>query len=490
MTPLSFIRFRSRVILAALFFAVVLSNCKTAAKRRTAGSSLAGDEQDVISLRDFQYETDNLLLKALSSRIDCKAAAELVILPASGSLKKTVTGTYQSPYPYEFLLEQLFNPGSRIAQCAPQSKKSAESELTGMRKLLSAARQKNLGLTFIMAGGFGSHLTESGALYDSRDLWSKAFAEDIKRGDLRILRHECQPNSFATDDECAPKIHTKFMELEATKTKEHRYLFWGYSKGGTSMLQALASFPDIRERTLALITVGSPFGGGLPMVMIHPLVESLAKNRSEMTEFNRGLLGTMLSFGAGASLGNSASVAQKILPMYTGPEFETVRAGIRSLLPSQRKNFLFEKVKSWDLSRSEPDPMTGTRDFPIFHVAAALDVAKLEAFPLLSTDSDGNIVIQSGTQDLTHMGQLTSIINFRRHPISDSCVALEHSVLPVDVVPKGAKASLLGVLALDHMALGFSRRLDALESAPAANLPRTAIVDAILDSASTRMGIQ
>ena len=479
----------TKALLLAVFTALLISNCKTAAKRRGPGSNLAGDDQNVISLKDFQYESDDVLLKTLSTKIDCKTAADLVIIPPSGSFKKTIAGIYQSSTPYEYVLENLFNSATRISQCASSSKNSKDSNIAGMRKLLAAAKLKNLGLTFIMAGGFGSHLTESGALYDSRELWGSAFADEIKRGDLRILRHECYPNSFAPDDECAPKIHTKFLELEANKNKEHRYLFWGYSKGGTSMLQALASFPDMRDRTLALITVGSPFGGGLPMAMLHPLVESLAKNRGEMTEFNRGLLGTVLSFGAGASLGNSAAVAQKILPMYTGPEFETLRAGIRSLLPSQKKAFLYEKVKNWDLSRDELDPITGKKDLPILHVAAALDVAKLEAFPLLSTDADGNIVIQSGTQDLSHMGELTSIVNFSRHPISDSCVALEHSVLPMDSVPKGAKPSLLGVLALDHMALGFSRTQESSSSAPRPDLPRTAIVDAILESALSRMGL-
>ena len=133
--------------------------------------------------------------------------------------------------------------------------------------------------------------------------------------------------------------------------------------------------------------------------------------------------------------------------------------------------------------------MTSQKEIPIFHVAAALDVAKLEAFPLLTIDRDDYMIVQPGTQDLSQLGEVSSIANFSRFPISDSCVALEHSVLPRDVVPKGSKASLLGVLALDHMALGFTASPAAPGVSPRSELPRTAIVDAILEAAITRMGI-
>lgn len=472
--------------------ALIISNlsCKSPSKRNTSESDLTGTEQDVIELRDFSYESDAALLKALSARVGCKLATDLAVLPASGSMKKTITELYSSKSPYDYLQQNLFDGSKRTSLCTKSAINPADVSTAAMRKLLGAARKKNLGITFVMAGGFGSHLIESGALFDSRQLWQKTFADEIKRGDLRILRHECVPNSFASDDICAPKIHAKFLELESKKTKEHRYLFWGYSKGGTSMLHALAQFSDIRERTLSLVTVGSPFGGGLPMNMIEPLVESLAKNRTEMSELNRALLGTMLTFGAGASLGNGKSVAQKVIPLYTGPEFETVRAGVRSLVPSVRKKFLYQTVKSWDLSRVNNDPLTGRRELPIFHLGSALDIAKLEAFPTMTTDNEGYMIPQSGSQDVTHLAELTSINNFARYPISDSCVALEHAVLPKNIVPKGAAASLLGILSLDHMALGFSSTPAAVGQGPRSDLPRTAIVDAILETAIGKMGIQ
>ncbi len=468
---------------------LIFPGCKSPAKRLGPRSDLASSEQDIIELRDFSYETDDSLLKALSARIGCKTAAELAVLPVSGSMKKFIDQIYDSKSPYELLQQNLFEPSQRHNLCVKSSLNPIDSTTVGMRKLLAAAKKKNLGITFVMAGGFGSHLTESGALFDTRQLWQKVFTNELKNGDLRVLRHECAPNSFASDDICAPKFHAKFTELESSKTKEHRYLFWGYSKGGTSILHALAEYPDIRERTLALITVGSPFGGGLPMNMVHPLIESLAKNRGEMSEFNRSLLGTMLTFGAGASLGNSSAVAQKIIPLYTGPEFETVREGVRSLVPSVRKVFLEQKVKTWDLSRPTSDPMTGKRELPIFHMAAVLDIAKLEAFPLTTTDNDGYMITQPGSQDVTHTAELTSITNYNRFPLSDSCVALEHSVLPKGVVPKGSTTSLLGILALDHLALGFSSSSAAGGHAPRSDLPRTAIVDAILETAINRMGL-
>src|SRR5690606_22681046 len=78
----------------------------------------------------------------------------------------------------------------------------------------------NKGLTIMMVGGFGSHLTDQGAIKDSRDQWEEFRGQlpEEERRYFRVVRHECTPNSYAADEICAPKLVDKFKALEEEAT--------------------------------------------------------------------------------------------------------------------------------------------------------------------------------------------------------------------------------------------------------------------------------
>ena len=75
--------------------------------------------------------------------------------------------------------------------------------------------------------------------------------------------------------------------------------------------------------------------------------------------------------------------------------------------------------------------------------------------------------------------QLVFTSLFIDYPLSDMCVALQHAVIPPDSVPRGAKAELLALMAMDHVRLKFLD--DANET------PVTDIVDALLDTLATKL---
>jgi hypothetical protein len=79
------------------------------------------------------------------------------------------------------------------------------------------------------------------------------------------------------------------------------------------------------------------------------------------------------------------------------------------------------------------------------------------------------------------MIELSIAHEFASHPLSDTCVALEHSVIPKFAMPRGASAEVLTVLQLDHLSLGLSEKRGT--DTP----PSEAIVDSIMDSVAQRL---
>ena len=318
-------------------------------------------------------------------------------------------------------------------------------------------------------------------------MWQQTFGSEINSKHFRVLRHECTPNSYASDDVCSPKLIEKFKQLEAERGDiEHRYLLWGYSKGGTTIYQALGTSPELREKTLALISVGSPYGGGLPIEVAYPLLENIAKKRGQMSPGDRALLNTLITYGAGAGMQmQETAMAGKMAALLEESEFEVLRGGFKSILPGVRKPFLYDAAKKWDFSRNTTDPLTGKKELPILHIAAVLDVARLKAIPVMTTDANGQIIPQENSLDMSQLSELAMLGPFKKHPLNDSCVAMEHAVIPKNAVPKGASTTLLTVLNFDHMSVGFSK--PAKEQNP---IPRTEIVDAIIEGAIQKIGVQ
>ena len=462
-------------------------SCKTPSRGTNGGGAgLLDVPDDDIKLREFQHEVDQTLLKSFATRVGCKVASEFVLQPASGSMKRTIDGIYAAKAPYDYMQQELFNLRKTEQTCVAAGQSSQQSNTDGMRSLLARAQAKNIGITFLMVGGFGSHLTEKGALADSRALWEKTFAAEIEKKQFRVVRQECMPNSYADDDTCSPKLIEKFKQLEIELGgAQHRYILWGYSKGGTTILQALGTSPELREKTLAMISVGSPFGGGMPIDIAYPLVEGIAKKRSEMSPGDRVLLNNLIAFGAGAGMQMSeTATAAKMAALLEEDQFNVLRGGFRSILPGVRKPFLNTIVRNWNFTRAGPDPLTGKTEVPLLHIAATLDISRLKAVPVMTVDNTGRIVPQENSQDMSQLSELAMLGPFKKHPANDSCVAMEHAVIPKNSVPKGATSTLLAILNLDHMSLGFSA--PAKEQTPA---PRTELVDAIIESAAKTIGV-
>lgn len=472
---------RHLAVLGLLMVAVVA--CKTPS--RAPRSDLEAADKDIIRLKEFTHEVDATLLRSLAGRVGCQLAAQMVLHPTGASLKKNIEAVYRSESPYDTISAGLFDSTATEKLCKSSQVSRQTDPAFAMGRLISKLKSKNLGLTFVMVGGFGSHLTDEGALYESRRLWQSRFASESKF--FRVIRHECEPNSFASDDVCSPLLVKRFKELEASRgDTEHRYLFWGYSKGGTSLLQALSQSPELREKTLALITVGSPIGGGLPISVAKPLLEQVAQKKSALSTTDRATLNALVAFGAGSPLDSqSVNMASRLSSLLEDQEFRTLQNGFESLDLERRKKFIYEKMKTWDFTRKNQDPITASRQIPIFHVAATTDVARLDPIPNLTVNQNGDIVTDARSQNLMHLAEMVMLTKFRSHPLSDTCVAMEHAVIPANATPAGASVKLLALLKMDHMSLGLSKALRHGKN----QIPHLEIVDSLLEAMMVSMGL-
>lgn len=458
--------------------------CKTPS-RNANRSDLSSTENNILRLKDFSHEVSATPLKSLGSRVGCRAASRFMLYPTSGSIKSAINAIYQSAAPYDTVLHEMFNSGAAERACNSSSLSKKQDPAHAMGRLIASLKAKNLGLTFVMVGGFGSHLTDEGALYESRRLWQARFGSDAKY--FRVVRHECEPNSFATDDVCSPLLIKRFKDLESSRGDiEHRYLFWGYSKGGSSLLKAFSLAPEMREKALALVTVGSPIGGGLPVSIARPILEQIAKKKAALSPAERATLNTLLTFGSGSPLDfKNSALAPKLGALLEDRELETLRAGFDSLAPDKRKQFIETELRTWNFTRKNLDPITNLRNLPIFHVAAAVDIAKLDPVPVLTVNSNGDIVTLPSSQNMMHLAELATLTKFRNHPLSDTCVALEHSVIPKGSTPPGAEVKLLAVLNMDHMSLGLSKEGAQTKQ----SIPHLEIVDSLMEGVMVHLGI-
>jgi hypothetical protein len=462
----------------------LMMSCKTP-NRSPSRSDLEAVDRDIVKLRDFSYEMSDGLLRNLAGRVGCQTAAQMVHYPAGGPTKKIIDEIYKSPSPYDTIMGQFFNHASAEKLCKSEPVARRQDPAHAMERLISALKAKNHGLTFVMVGGFGSHLTDEGALYESRRLWQARFGADSKY--FRVVRHECQPNSFATDEVCSPLLVKKFNELEATRGDvQHRYLFWGYSKGGTSLLRAFSLAPEMREKALALVTVGSPIGGGLPISTAKPILEQIAQRKAVMSPADRVTVNTLLTFGAGSAIDTQNSgMTSKFASLFEDQEFKNLQAGFESLGLETRKKYIYDQIKTWNFGRKNPDPITKSRNLPIFHLAAAVDVARLDPIPYLTVNQNGDIITEPKSQNIMHLAEMALLTKFRNHPLSDTCVALEHAVIPQNAQPAGTSVKLLAVLNLDHMSLGLSKALKHGKN----TVPHLEIVDSIIESVMQSLNI-
>jgi hypothetical protein len=232
--------------------------------------------------------------------------------------------------------------------------------------------------------------------------------------------------------------------------------------------------------------VGSPIGGGLPVSIAKPILEQIAQKKGTLSPAERVTLNTLLTFGSGSPVDfKNAGMAEKLGALLGDREFETLRSGFDSLAPEKRKQFIESEVRTWNFTRKNPDPISKSKTLPIFHVAAAVDIAKLDPVPVLTVNSNGDIVPMPSSQNMMHLAEMATLTKFRNHPLSDTCVALEHSVIPKSSVPQGADAKLLAILNMDHMSVGLSKEGAQNKQ----SIPHLEIVDSLIEGVMVHLGI-
>ncbi len=452
---------------------VLVLSCKP---RKPDASDLYKDDPGprASEIESFRYEPDTGVYREMIARVGCDEAKKWVLSPRE-PLLKIIPRIKEQKSPYDFLLANLLSQDDR--PCPQVSKKSS---IDGIKRLHQAVTSKGYSLTVIMIGGFGSHFTIDGALALSRASWAAALPKES----FRVERVECTPNSYASDDVCVPIFRTKIETLISQESgKPHVYLMWGYSKGGTVSLQLLADWPQFRERVIGLITVGSPFGGGLPMKSIVPVFEQTLDRGGQLSPRDQQIFNGLLLYGAGYSgprddLKTAAGVAALLAP----DQRPMTRAGLVSILPRERLRILRDVTPRWDLSRLKPHPLTGKKVTPIFHVSAAVDLAEFRVVPEMKISKDSKVQISVASTNVMHIAELALVHELASHPLSDTCIALEHSVIPPASMPKGATAELLSLLKLDHFSLGLS------EQPGAHSPPGEAITDSIIDVVGQKLG--
>jgi hypothetical protein len=332
----------------------------------------------------------------------------------------------------------------------------------------------------IVVGGFGSHQDEMGPLHGSQDAW-RAYAAKAFPGDsdppVRVWRVECS-NSYAEDDLCAPEVTRTIARLEAEHPTAHvpRYVLWGYSKGGNTVLQALGESPELRDATLAVLTMGSPLAGATalelePAAVKRALEQGLPAVPAALAALRDvAPVGLLLSEASGDSM-----AAMRVSDV--AAQAEVLLRTAATLSSDARAEFNATWLTSHDFSRASGVPI------PFFQVAGAADLPLLQPLPQL-TIKDGAIATEAGAHTLDDVRLLAASPLLRDHPLYDGIVALEHAVLPKSVVPPGLRTELLALLAIDHLRMKLHGEPSSDWDAP---VPQLELVDALLDAMATKI---
>ncbi len=478
--------FRSATIAAVLASAYA---CKTgrggsdlkevAAPAGKGSGTMAGTTFDKLD----GYESKSDVLAALGRRIGCERAAQWVSVPASGSLDKSLNKLAASDNVYKTFKDEFANTTAIKSACdqAGGTTSGVGTHVDGFLAIYKKVRDAGQGLTFIMQGGFGSHLTPDGALLTTRKLLNeqgKSLEADGVTRPLRAWRIECS-NSYAPDDTCSQELVESIAkkEQEEPSSLPHMYLFWGYSKGGNTTLQALGMSRELRNKTLALITVASPLGGGVAITVVEPALQEAIKSQAAMVNKNPAI-----AMAAPAAIAMPPDAYRKTLDLLTPENMPIVAAGAKSILPVNREKFFKDWLVGQDFSR-DPDPVFKHEKIPVFHVASLVDVATLKPFPLL-TMKNNQPIAREGSMNFNHFEEMALISTFKDYPLNDTCVALQHAVVPKNRTPANVETSLLGLLRLDHLSL----QLASGTADDGANVtPGLDIVDAIIDAVDQRL---
>jgi hypothetical protein len=459
--PLNIEEFMIRLIITASLFLSIIG-CRT--REQNNGLTDSSDdppEKKTSKLFDFDYVVDNTLHQELAARSGCDSANSRVVFMQK-SIPQIAQDLSAAKFPYNYIVQNMLAP----QPCSSLPQKQVGS---AMQDLINRLRAKNYALTVVLVGGFGSHLVERGHLYATQNEWDHKY----ENSGLRVKRLECMPNSYRTDDECAPYLASKVRELMASEgSTPHQYLFWGYSKGGTTVTQMLQESPDIRDNTLGVVTISSPFGGGIPNEQVYKYLSKILDKFDQLTLQERlYLTGIMMTASGTQIVAENKELIEKFKSVFGRSERLKTLAGVNSLRISIKQKFLKNVVSKWDLTRKTPHILTGKLETEIVHLAAISDITQLNITPSFKIDEAGHLSFDITKLNASEAAEFLATDSFARYPIADTCVALEHAVIPTQYKPKGLSNHLIGVLKSDHLALSLDKPTD------------TAAVDAIIATA-------
>lgn len=446
--------------------------------------SLTATTAFAASLNDVRQNPDQRFVDELVGRLGCDEAVRWLAMPAAGSaaFQSTLSGIKSDAMSragredrakawYTLSKKGLMDTDALARACNRQTPKKNLGD--GLSELASLAPE---GVTIFALGGFGSHNASEGTLTTSLRSWKTTHPELFSQGKVRFARIECA-FSYAPDDTvCGEDMLRQIREFDAASASpgKHKFILWGYSKGGISALEVLRRDASVRTRTLAVVTVGAPLRGSVIMDRLSPALDAYSNNEA----IN----------GSGASIG--ADAVMKILTLWLGgsragagalmADFPKFREGARSLTSSERERLLKVQLSPGTLAR--PD---GSK-IPVFQLAGLIDPRALAAMPVM-TVRGGKLVPEANTVDPLQTAQLAALIASVEHPLGDSCVALEDALLPIQSAEAaGLDPRFLGLARMDHLGLRFHRQPGELNH----GVPDHAFVDAALSAvvAGLKMG--
>ncbi len=432
-------------------------------------------------LRTIEQNPDPQFYDELAGRIGCAEAAKWVALPVTGSdtFTQTLDGMKRDALSragrgdrakawLSLSKKALFNTAGLAEHCsAPAQRRGMADGLNDLTRLAPD------GLTIVTLGGFGSHNGAEGTITTSVNKWQALRPDLFSSGRVSVVRIECS-FSYASDESyCAKDMLNKIEKFDAESTApgKHKYLLWGYSKGGTTAIEMLRISSLMRARTLAIVNIGTPVRGSILLDKLVPALDMFAE-RANVPGLPNGIgmdtITRILAFWVG---GNGSGVSEIM------SHFADFRVGAHSLTSADRESYLTRNLVPNGFLR--PD---GSK-IPVFQMAGIVEPSRLEAIPVL-TVKDGKLVPVAQSSDTIHTGEMAALIASSGHPLSDSCVALEDALLPVKAAQDaGLDPRFLSILRTDHLGL----RLHRLPTDIKHGFPDAAVVDAALATVARRL---
>lgn len=463
-----------------LVFCIVTTHCKSpqiedGGRLLDASGGNGAKIDQGVELRKFSHQLDLVAIKEMGARLGCEKTSRWMSYPKSGSLTRSIQSVLASSSVYETVKDEFFNRAAVLTACLSDGEPARKSNDHGIKRLLKYVKSQDPagGVTLIMAGGFGSHIAYETSLDASVEAWD-SLLDELEDDSFAAWQIECS-NSFAPNERCAKELIETIAKRETgfPRTTNHQYVLWGYSKGGNTIIEALRQSRELRNKTLAVLTNGAPIGGSSAITMLEPAIKRVASAVGRTSErfldfANVQPWAYMLT--PAAYLVDNELAAIKVARLLTPAESAQVAQGAAEMTPSVRKSYLYNTMLTADFSRDDG------RTIPIFHSAAVVDVATMEPWPLL-TVKDGRLMFADNSFNADHLGEMAFTPVMGNYPLNDTCVPLEHSVIPRDAVPEGLSSELVALFAFDHS----SHRLTPLPGKQW-EVPHLEVVDTLIET--------